>query len=149
MPPNPFDFVEQANCKHAPPCDLLQWNKDDMPIGPGVYILLARQSFEYPRGSSPVFYIGKADRLRRRLRQHKRGILRASGDRKHAIYLPPYEYGATFGANVAVIHSTEPQQTEFLLLAHFAKMYRSLPVANNAVNRRKLRRLFATPPGAE
>ncbi len=146
MHADPLDFIIHAGCIHLPPRDLMTWAKDDMPTSSGAYVLIADNTFNYPGGTSPVFYIGKADRLRRRLRQHKQGINRASGNRKHAVYLPPYEYGAKFGAQVAIVDSNKPRETEFQLLAYFAKTYLSLPVANNAVNRRSIRKLFAAPP---
>ncbi|MDZ4687477.1 MAG: hypothetical protein SH850_20590 [Planctomycetaceae bacterium] len=127
---------------YLPPRDLLTWDKDDMPRSPGVYVLIAEKSFTYPGGESPVFYIGAAPRLRRRLRQHKIGVGRAARDRKHAIYPPPWEYAAKFGVKVAIAPVVNPRVAEFQLLARFAKEYRSLPVANSTLNRRMVRKLF-------
>ena len=131
---------------YLPPRDLLTWDKSDMPRSPGVYVLIAEKSFTYPGGESPVFYIGAASRLRRRLRQHKIGIGRAASDRKHTIYPPPWEYAAKFGVQVAIAPVVNARTAEFMLLAKFAKAYRSLPVANNAVNRRMIRKLFPVQP---
>lgn len=104
----------------------------------GVYILLAtgRHSFEYPRGRSPIFYIGQAGNLRRRLKSHLKyaGEACARGKRRLALYWPRYEYAAVFGARYAVIPARpnqSPRTLECRMLRAFARKHRAFPVANS------------------
>lgn len=140
---NPLQFVPES-FRPGEFRDLLSWDKEEITKDAGVYVLLADKTvFSYPGGDSAIFYIGQSNRLRRRLRHHKDRITKASSpDREHVIYMPVYEYAAKFGAQVAVLVSEEPRKTEFQLLAHFAKTFQSLPVANSSVNRRNIRKLF-------
>lgn len=55
--------------------DEINLSKDEIcnvTTGAGVYIIVSADNtkFVYPKGSSPVIYIGKADNLRRRLNEH-------------------------------------------------------------------------------
>ena len=117
--------------------DLSNWDKKNVRPEPGVYILLSGDgtTFRYPRGESPVFYIGQAKKLRGRLNGHVKAIRRAK-DREKDLYRPLQEYGAAFGAKYLLIipASTDikPKALEVKVMARFAKMYRSLPVANSA-----------------
>jgi hypothetical protein len=45
---------------------------ESVTTGAGVYIIVSedKTKFVYPKGISPVIYIGKADNLRRRLKEH-------------------------------------------------------------------------------
>jgi len=45
---------------------------------PGIYILLAGDGtvYRYPRGDSPIFYIGLGNSLRNRVRTHKHRVQR-------------------------------------------------------------------------
>src|SRR5438045_743284 len=90
-----LDFL--GNLIARPVCDLLAADNPAAPRTPGAYILLARSgvTFRYPGGESPVFYIGKAERLRRRLLTHRRNI-RAAGERKLSLHRPVREYGHAF-----------------------------------------------------
>jgi hypothetical protein len=117
--------------------DLLTRDPTDVPREPGAYILMARpgEAFRYPGGDSPVFYIGQGRRVRRRLRTHRRGILQAKNARTECLYRPVREYGAVFGAYFTFVLAQpgcRPKELEDLLMARFAKQYRSLPVANSA-----------------
>lgn len=136
---NPFDFVGVHDFK--PPRDLLDWEASDISDEPGAYIFVGNKSFTYPLGTSPMFYIGQAVNLRKRLYRHKKAITQAGGERPHAIYRPVTEYAAQFGANVAILPCSKylPKDFEFLLLVEFLKQFHAMPVANNAVNWRKVR----------
>jgi hypothetical protein len=136
---DPLAFAAEATGLF-PPRDLLAWEQSEIPDGPGVYVFVAKRAFVYPHGRSPVFYIGQAVNLRRRLYHHKMAILRAKGERLLAVYRPVTEYAAEFGASVAISKpQRKPRDVEFELLAKFMKTFLGLPVANSAVNWRKVR----------
>jgi putative zinc finger/helix-turn-helix YgiT family protein len=142
---SPMEFVADLN--PTPPHDLLDWDENSVPAQPGAYLLMAgaETSFRYPRGESPVFYIGKADVLRHRLRTHRKKIGQAKNDRGLCLYFPVYEFGASFGVRYSFIQAREerfPPFLEILLMARFAKQYRSLPIANNAGSRKLIRTLI-------
>jgi hypothetical protein len=132
----------------SPLCDLLSADKPDAPKKtPGAYILVAGSGtvFRYPRGESPVFYIGKATGVRGRLLTHRKNILQAMTAGAH-VYGPVREYGAAFGAYYSFIRATDeysPSELEDLLMARFAKRYRSLPVANSAAGWKRIRRIIS------
>jgi hypothetical protein len=116
---------------------------------PGAYILVAREGidFKYPRGDSPVYYIGKAGGpehgLRNRLRQHKNKILEARHNPKFSIYPPREQYGAAFGKYFSYVTTKDaeidPAELEIQLMARFAMKYGSLPVANSVAEWAKIR----------
>lgn len=119
--------------------DYWKMKNHDIPSSPGVYILIAKPdiSFQYPRGKSPIYYIGKAANLRRRLYEHLKHSIEAKKDRKHEHhkYWPRYEYAASFGGRYTFIHTWQgitPKNLEDKILSQFADRYRSFPVANGA-----------------
>lgn len=125
------------------PCDLKGEDFADLRKVPGAYILIANTTFNYPRGKSPIFYIGQSAGLFGRLHRHQDRIGKASAvNREHTVYRPVYEYGAKHDVQVVIIKSETPRKTEFELLARFAMTYRSLPVANNCVNWAQVRKRF-------
>lgn len=142
---NPLEFA--ADLSPTSPCDLLDWEENSVLTQPGAYVLMAEAetSFRYPNGESPVFYIGKADNLRRRLRTHRKKIRQAKNDRKLCLYVPRYEYGAAFGVRYSFIQARQegfPSFLEILLMARFAKQYKSLPIANNTGSRKLIRTMI-------
>lgn len=117
------------------PRDLKKEDFADLRKIPGAYVLVANTTFNYPKGESAVFYIGQSGGLFGRLQRHKDRIAKASAvNREHTVYRPVYEYGTKYDVQVVVIKSSTPREKEFELLAGFAMMYRSLPIANNCVN---------------
>ncbi len=93
-----------------------------------------------------MFYIGQSVNLRHRLYRHKMAIRLAKSQRLLVVYRPITEYSAKFGANVAVTKAQkDPRETEFRLLAAFMEQFRGLPVANSAVNWRKVREHLGKP----
>ncbi len=122
--------------RHSTPRDFWQLEEHDIPVAPGVYILVAKPSirFRYPRGSSPVFYVGQAKRLRDRLVQHLRASRLAKADRRdRPRYWPRYEYAAAFGGRYLWLRTwrgKSPRQLEGEIIATFARQHKSFPVAN-------------------
>lgn len=139
----PLDFAANITV-FLPPCDLLEW--EEIPDTPGCYVFIAKRAFPYPQGRSRVFYIGQSVNLRHRLYRHKMAIRLAKSQRLLVVYRPITEYSAKFGANVAVTKAQkDPRETEFRLLAAFMEQFRGLPVANSAVNWRKVREHLGKP----
>src|SRR5687768_8084350 len=77
--------------------DLSNWN--GAPDEPGAYILLApRVMFRYPRGESPVFYIGQGKKILSRVKRHHSGREQAKKDRQHFDRSVARHYAAEHGA---------------------------------------------------
>jgi hypothetical protein len=124
--------------------DLLTWDGKDVPLEPGAYILLAREeAFRYPWGArSRVFYIGQSGEPQVRLATHRDRIVRAAQRRGKCVYRPRIEYGVAFGAHFSFVRAgpkRSPKSLEDLLLALFARHHGSLPVANGAGARDRIR----------
>jgi len=103
----------------------------------GAYILGSTQNmdFIYPWGRSPIFYIGKGRQLRKRLRGHRRNILKAVDDHEKTHWWPRYQYGASFGTTVAWFTTRglqTPESLEADLINQFYWVYGSIPVANGS-----------------
>lgn len=121
--------------EHVAIRDFWLLREHDIPAAGGVYILLTAPgiTFRYPRYSSPVFYIGQAQNLKRRLCDHLRWSADARDNRKEALYYPVYEYAAAHGGRYTYILTKTrrtPKKLEDIVLACFAERYRSWPVAN-------------------
>ncbi len=120
---------------HVPLRLLSDISQHDVPHKRGVYVLLARTGvrFSYPRGRSPVFYIGMSSDLHTRLSTHAKYSLEAAEDRKYTLYYAVYEYAAAFGCRYTYMllrPGERAAHVESCLLAMFAEHYRSWPVAN-------------------
>ncbi len=119
--------------------DLWGLERHEVPHTAGAYVLLARpgQRFSYPWGRSPVFYIGQAANLHRRLARHlkfsKEAEVPPGRRERRELYWPRYEYAAKFGARYAIIPTRQglgAKALEDRLLARFALRYGAFPVAN-------------------
>ena len=87
--------------------DLLKDGVDAVPGTDGAYVLGTHGTMlTYPWGSSPVFYIGKADDLKRRLSTHRKYILAAMDDHDEIYWWQRYQYGAAFGAIARTTRAT-------------------------------------------
>ena len=91
--------------------------------------------FNYPEGNSPVFYIGQASNLRRRLNEHLKWASEArdTPNRRYNLYHPRYEYAAKFNPRYTYIRTWQnvtPKDLEDIILARFAWKYLSFPVTN-------------------
>ncbi len=89
----------------------------------------------YPWGSSPVFYIGKAGNLKRRLSTHRNHICGARENHEEVYWWPRYQYGAAFGARCAYYSRTgpeNPQNIEASLIRSFYDVFGAIPTANAA-----------------
>jgi hypothetical protein len=109
----------------------------NIPETGGAYILGSTDNidFIYPWGRSPIFYIGKAHNLRKRLRRHRRNILKVVEDHEETHWWPRYQFGASFGTTLAWFSTSGRQTPEGLeadLINQFYWVYGSIPVANGS-----------------
>ena len=116
--------------------DLLEDGIDSVPDTGGAYVLGTSDGtmLKYPWGSSPIFYIGKANNLQRRLNEHRNHIVDAIDDHDVIYWWPRYQYGAAFGANCAYYSRhgpQEPQNLEARLVMSFYESFGSIPAANS------------------
>ena len=116
-------------------CDLLEIDENDLPTTSGAYVLGSSDgtNFVYPWGSSPIFYIGQSNNLKKRLLTHKKHILSAIENHDELYWWPRYQYAASFGAKLAwysVRGTQNPNKLEADLITSFYDMYGSIPVAN-------------------
>ena len=129
---NPLSFISKKN-RPRKPREFWSLAAHDVPERSGVYVLIARRKFPYPKGRSPVFYVGQAKNLRRRLRSHLTYARRARADRRLRLYWPRYEYAAAFGKRYALVLTTRgqsPHSLEKRVLQDFSRKYRTFPLAN-------------------
>ena len=123
--------------------DLCEDEVDGVPARRGVYILVAanRTKFIYPKGKSPVIYIGQASNLRRRLREHLKNWKTVVRDeekdlRDHVEHCPRYWYiEKCKGARVYTFYCLKGQRAKDLeseIIWHFYEKYHALPVGNGA-----------------
>ena len=118
---------------------------NNVTTGPGVYIIVSNDSsktkFVYPRGKSPVIYIGEAVNLRRRLRHHLRRLNELLDNeedymKQHYQDSSRYQYMKYYGAYVYTFKCLKKTQVAKNLESHilwkFYEKYRSLPVGNGA-----------------
>ena len=121
--------------------DLLQDGVDTVPNTGGAYVLGTSDGtmLTYPWGSSPVFYIGKANDLNHRLSTHRKHIRAAMKDHHVIYWWQRYQYGAAFGADCAYYSRNGPQNVQNIeaeLIESFYGMFGSIPAANSSWPRR-------------
>jgi len=112
----------------------------DIPESPGAYILIGRrgEGFRYPKGRSPVFYVGQSADIRYRLREHLSNATwaqeaRERKDKDRFLYEPRYHYAAAFGETYVWIPTWQgltPKALEDRILAEFVRDHLAFPVAN-------------------
>lgn len=121
--------------------DLINGNIEDVPDIGGGYVLGTADGtmLVYPWGTSPIFYIGKATGLRRRLQDHRKALEECIADHaseRSKVLSPRYVYGAAFGAHAVwyLAGKIAPPKVEEVLMASFRDAYGSIPVANGQQN---------------
>lgn len=119
--------------------DLLKTDPEDIPGIPstgGTYILGTTDGtmLTYPWGTSPIFYIGKANNLKRRIiNDHRNSTLKVVADHDEKWWKPIYQYGAAFGVDMAwysVKGTQSPTTLETNLIDQFYEAFGAIPVAN-------------------
>lgn len=109
-----------------------------IPQDPGAYIMQSqRVEYPYPWDTSPVFYIGSASNLRRRLWTKHRAfcneIWHGRRDQSFDHYYALYEYAGAHGCRVCWIVCRDTKDAKALennLIIAFAKKHGVWPVAN-------------------
>lgn len=104
---------------------------------PGIYIIAStREKFLYPSGNkSKVLYIGKADNLKRRLREHKCHLSEAWDRPNDFWFYNRNNYMKAFGAHVYFYYgrqSQEAKEMEADFMHHFYEKYEAIPLCNGA-----------------
>jgi hypothetical protein len=128
---------------HDDELNLTKEEIENVTTGPGVYIIVSADNtkFVYPKGNSSVIYIGKADNLRRRLREHLKNLKlvidsEEADMRNHYQPCSRYQYMKYHKAYVYTFHCLKSTQDaknlESQILWKFYEKYRSLPVGNGA-----------------
>ena len=95
----------------------------------------AGTTFPYPKGRSPVFYVGQSADLRHRLTVHRTYAFQAKSDRQLVLYWRRYEYAASYGCRFVYITTWDgvtARDLEADILARFATRFRSFPMTNSA-----------------
>lgn len=116
--------------------NLLENEKSLIPDEPGAYVLGTGDGtmIAYPWGTSPIYYIGKADILRNRLSDHRKHTLGARNDHQEVAWWPRYQYGAAFGTDCVwylAYDDMDPKNLEATLVESFYWTYGAIPVANH------------------
>ena len=119
--------------------ELWKCDHHQIPEKPGVYLLIAKPGirFIYPAGKNPIYYIGQAKSLRRRICGHRRWHVAAQErNLPHDLYEMRHEYGAAFGGRYYFIElgtgsNMSLKDLEDTVLGLFARRYRAFPVANS------------------
>lgn len=112
----------------------------DVSQNKGVYIFCSNSiKFIYPKDTSNVIYIGKADNLRIRLKKHKYHLnnIQAYAEKdKHTYWTKSlYNYLEKYGNRVFFIPAKTSQNAhdlEGIIFSEFFKKYLSIPVGNGA-----------------
>ncbi len=111
---------------------------DEIPNEAGIYIMVSRnQYFIYPKGESPVLYIGTSYNLRRRLKQHLKKYKEAKDCFKsHTAWeYSRYNYAVAFGVDIYYMRITGREtgkDLESKAIEGFYDKYGAIPVGNGA-----------------
>ena len=118
--------------------DLLDADLRDIPPQEGVYIITSDTTkFIYPKGTSRVIYIGKADSIRRRLKEHQHHLRLAydTPEMEDDWRFDRYNYMKYHGAQVVYYLSLGNQESKNLesdILLRFYDKFGAMPVGNGA-----------------
>ena len=108
---------------------------NEIPSEPGAFVFGTNDGtkFIYPWGSSPIFYIGQTEDLRRRFSNHRRRIVEALQDVSAKSWWPRYQFSAAFARDCAWYRVQSGQRPQILaedLIRDFRGQYGAIPVAN-------------------
>lgn len=147
-----WSFLGLSPAEVAP---LVEVTRSNVILDPGVYVLAAANgvSYQYPAGSSPIFYIGVTNRLRRRLNSHRRRMEAALVPMKAYRLRPRYEYAAAHGCVVAAFPMSFDDKASCLaaeadVTALFVVHYGAPPIANGTASVEAVLRRKVSPPPA-
>lgn len=109
----------------------------------GVYFFISKSKrYIYPKGESPIIYIGTSNSLRRRLKEHLKSfhIAQQHVNEKDLWVYSRYNYIIFHGAEVfylPIIGKENAKDLESKILENFFDKYASLPVGNGAFSYRR------------
>lgn len=108
----------------------------------GVYIIASiHQRFIYPRHTSRIIYIGKADDLYRRIHEHRRQLQNLRSDFANNLWCNDrYHYMAQYGARIYYYKCLQKQDAKDLearIMEAFYEYYLATPIGNGARSFRK------------
>jgi hypothetical protein len=122
--------------------NLMDYEAYNVPQVPGVYVIVSLDGtkFQYPKGKSPVMYIGMSDNLYSRIKDHATSVKYVADrindySRMNCQCHQRYHYFREFGAKVYIFShrgTQSPKEQEALFLGKFYEKYFSLPVSNSA-----------------
>lgn len=122
---------------------------DEVPNKAGIYLMLAKKvRFIYPRKkTSPVFYIGTSDNLKKRLKEHLRLFNKAAMEFKKDVkssdlhwHYSRYNYANAYGVDLYYMRITGRESSKCLeskAIEGFYDKYGALPVGNGSFSFRK------------
>src|SRR5277367_2580972 len=128
-----LEFLKNANLKQKPSAVSNLWQCDghEIPSVAGVYLLIAKKGFQfsYPKGKSPIYYIGQTTSLRKRIvEQHCKYHTHVRDNCRLGDYLyeARHEYGGAYGGRYCFIrkwHSISPKDLEKLVVRAFMEQF--------------------------
>lgn len=115
-------------------------NYDVIDTKSGIYFIVSKNyKFIYPKGNSPLIYIGKADNLRRRLKEHLTNFRNATP--KDSWIYSRYNYmNMPGGFEIYYLTSITNEKSKYLesrAIEDFYDRYLATPVGNGAFSFRK------------
>ena len=135
--------IIESKIWHIKDAFLTEDSLNDVPNEAGIYIIVAKSTkFLYPKGESPVIYIGTSNHLQKRLKTHLRLYKEAEGHFKnHSAWVySRYNYAIAFGADVYYMRITGRENEKSLerkAIEGFFDKYGALPVGNGAFTFKK------------
>lgn len=148
-PLNIWSFLGMAPASEEKLADV---SKSSVVDESGIYVLFTSdgRAYRYPKGESPIFYIGMSEHLCDRVYTHQSRVKAIESGCTTDIEWPRYEYAAAHGCKIAAFvlaAGCDCRNLEADAIALFAKMYGAPPIANGAASRNKvLRRKPSIPP---
>lgn len=133
-------FIKEFRRIHGCDGEIANLEGDDLSeisIKGGVYIIASSKTkFVYPKGMSKVIYLGKANCIRRRLKEHQANLREAINDLLDEWWrFDRYNYMKYHGAKVYYYLCQGKQESKDLesdILGRFYDKFGAMPVGNGA-----------------
>lgn len=133
-------FIKEFRPIHGYDGEIRNLTDDDLseiPAKDGVYIIASPQTkFVYPKGESKIIYIGKANSIRRRLKEHQTNLRNAIADQHDEWWrFDRYNYMKYHGARVYYYlckGNQESKSLESKMIGLFYDKFGAMPVGNGA-----------------
>jgi excinuclease UvrABC nuclease subunit len=133
-------FIKDFRPIHGYDGEIRNLAEDDLSeisVKEGVYIIASPQTkLVYPKGVSKIIYIGKANSIRRRLKEHQTNLRNAISDQYDEWwYFDRYNYMKYHGAKVYYYlckGNQESKNLESQMISSFYDKFGAMPVGNGA-----------------